>query len=434
MIRSRLLRSASALVALSAAAALLVSCSSPAKSATTLRVDASNSVGPVEHVGAGGLYAFADASTPATARTAPLHLDQVVQPPPGVMQLGNGATTPTGDALVVAPAVRAAGAKEFVRMPDIYPDFPYKWVSWDDWLSRVDTMVAQVKASPDAAVVNGWELWNEPDWTWDAVNAGTFDDGWNRTWKAVRAADGTTPIVGPSFSLWNDGMMADFLASAKAAGTLPDVISWHELSDGAMGWEQIDDDVASYRSLEKSLGISPRPIAIDEYGSPEQMEVPSAMTHYLAQFERSGVASASRAYWHESGTVGGLLTPTAARAPGEPTGVYDLYAWYGGMTGSMVRVLPSGGLDGLASRDGSTVQVLFAGSSADAAIAVSGLDASAKYSATVEKVAGTDRFTAGAGAKRILSSTLDAVRGVVTVDLPEIDSTSAYRLVLTTKD
>jgi hypothetical protein len=430
MIRSRLLRSASAFVAVSAAAALLASCSFPAEPATTLRVEASKSMGPVEHVAAGGLYAFADASTPAAASTEPLHLNQVVQPPPGVMQLGNGATTPTGDALVVARAVRAAGAKEFVRMPDIYPDFPYKWVSWDDWLSKVGTMVDRVNASPDASVVNGWELWNEPDWTWDTIGAGPFDDGWSRTYRAVRSADATTPIVGPSFSLWNDGMMADFLASAKAAGTLPDVISWHELSNGAVGWEQIDDDVASYRSLEKSLGILPLPIAIDEYGSPQQMEVPAAMTHYLAQFERAGVASASRAYWHESGTIGGLVTPTA----GEPTGVYGLYSWYGAMSGSMVRVVPSKGMDGVASRDGNKVQVLFAGSLRNAAIAVSGLSASAKYAVTVDKVAGTDRLTAGAGEKRVLSATLEASDGVVTVDLPSTDSTSGYRLVVTKKD
>ncbi|WP_431279199.1 hypothetical protein [Leifsonia poae] len=348
-------------------------------------------------------------------------------------QLGNGATTPTGDALVVAPAVRAAGAKEFVRMPDIYPTFPYEWVGWDDWLAKVDTMIDQVGSSPDSDVINGWELWNEPDWTWDTVQAGPFDDGWNRTFTAVRALDPTTPIVGPSFSVWNDGMMADFLSSAKAAGTLPDVICWHELTDGADGWEQIDEHVAAYRSLEKSLGISPRPIAIDEYGSPKQMEVPSAMTHYLAQFERTGVASASRAYWHESGTVGGLVTPSV----GKPTGVYGLYDWYGALSGKMLRVVPSGKLDGLASGDGSTVQVLLAGQagqSGQAAVAVSGLRASAHYSVTVERVAGTDRATVGKPATRILSTESAAVDGKLTVDIPHIDSTSAYRLVVKPKD
>ncbi|WP_431279198.1 hypothetical protein [Leifsonia poae] len=83
MMRSRLLRSASAIIAVSAAAALLVSCSAPPNATvTTLRVEAGSSQGTVEHVGAGGLYAFADASTPAAATVAPLHLNQVVQPPP----------------------------------------------------------------------------------------------------------------------------------------------------------------------------------------------------------------------------------------------------------------------------------------------------------------------------------------------------------------
>ena len=37
---------------------------------------------------------------------------------------------PTGDALKVAPLATGAGAQEYVRMPDIYPNFPYGWVSW----------------------------------------------------------------------------------------------------------------------------------------------------------------------------------------------------------------------------------------------------------------------------------------------------------------
>jgi hypothetical protein len=32
-------------------------------------------------------------------------------------------------------------------MTDIYKGFPYKWVSWDDWLSKVDTMVKDTLAS-----------------------------------------------------------------------------------------------------------------------------------------------------------------------------------------------------------------------------------------------------------------------------------------------
>ena len=33
---------------------------------------------------------------------------------------------PTGDALKVAPLAIGAGSQEYVRMPDIYPSFPYQ--------------------------------------------------------------------------------------------------------------------------------------------------------------------------------------------------------------------------------------------------------------------------------------------------------------------
>jgi hypothetical protein len=59
---------------------------------------------------------------------------------------------PGGDALVVAPEAAAAGAKVVVRMPDWYPNFPYVWVSWSNWLSAVDTQVKAVLASGDSNI------------------------------------------------------------------------------------------------------------------------------------------------------------------------------------------------------------------------------------------------------------------------------------------
>ena len=71
----------------------------------------------------------------------PLRMNHLTQPPPGVQQLGNGATMPCCDGLLVAGKVTSAGAQQFCRLPDIYPNFPYRWVSWADWESKVRTMV-----------------------------------------------------------------------------------------------------------------------------------------------------------------------------------------------------------------------------------------------------------------------------------------------------
>ena len=144
-----------------AAGAVLLPAGLPAVAAgDTLVVNAGSVLRPVTHVAAGGLYALASGTVPTAAELPPLHLNQLVQPAPGVQQLGNGATVPTGDALKVAPLAIGAGAQEYVRMPDIYPNFPYRWVSWSDWLSKVDTMVQARLAATTTTNIDGWELWN----------------------------------------------------------------------------------------------------------------------------------------------------------------------------------------------------------------------------------------------------------------------------------
>src|SRR2546430_1888229 len=138
---------------------------------------------------------------------------------PGGSQLPNGEPRPGGDALVVAPEAARAGAKVVVRMPDWYPNFPYRWVSWSNWLSAVDTQVASVRSS-SATNIAAWELWNEPDWTWDTANAGNFDAGWARTFAEVRSRD-SRPVQGPSFSRWDVGWMTTLLRDAIASSAVP---------------------------------------------------------------------------------------------------------------------------------------------------------------------------------------------------------------------
>src|SRR5262249_43845209 len=159
-----------------------------------------------------------------------------------------------------------------------------RWVSWSNWLSAVDTQIAKVQSS-GATNIAAWELWNEPDGTWDTTHAGSFDAGWARTFAEVRARGATTPIQGPSFSHWDLSLMTTFLKDAIANSAVPNVVSWHELQ-GAGG---IAANVAAYRGLEKNLGLSPRPIAIEEYATPSEVGVPGPLAGYIAKFERAGV-------------------------------------------------------------------------------------------------------------------------------------------------
>ncbi|MFS4505275.1 CBM35 domain-containing protein [Clavibacter sp. Sh2141] len=408
------------------AATGVVASSGPATAAGgTLTIDAASSLRPVTHVAAGGLYGIASATVPDPSILQPLRLRQHTQPPPGVQQLGNGATVPTGDALKVAPTVTATGGQQYIRMPDVYPNFPYRWVSWDDWLSKVDTMVDARLRATGTTGIDGWEIWNEPDGTWDTAKAGPYNDGWTRTYRQIRAKDTVTPIIGPGTTVYNPTFMRSFLQNAKATGTLPDVIVWHELSQG---WRDIDEHVAAYRALERELGISPRRISINEYAWTDQVDVPSAALHYIAQFERTGVNDAQRAYWYESGTMNGLLHQ------GKPTASYWMYKWYGEMSGNMLPVTAAGDLDGIASLDGTRkiVNAVVGGDYGTNTVRVTGVGSfGSSVRVTLSSTPGTGRTTNVAAPTTLSTQTLPVVGGAVSIPVAGMDATQAYQVVVT---
>ncbi|MFG2793422.1 RICIN domain-containing protein [Streptomyces sp. NPDC048419] len=397
--------------------------------ATTLVVNANQTLRPVTHVATGSLYGLADAGTPADSSVAPLKPNTFVQMAPGGSQLPNGEPKPAGDALVVASKAARAGAEVVVRMPDWYPNFPYKWVSWSDWLSAVDKQVASVQSS-GATNIAAYELWNEPDWTWDTAGAGAFDAGWTRTFKEVRAKDTRTPIQGPSYSAWNQSWMSTFLTDAKASGTVPDVIAWHELQ----GSKDIAAHVSAYRALESSLGISPRPIAIEEYGTPSEIGVPGPLVGYVAKFERAGVHDAELAFWNHYGTLGDTLTDTGA----SPNGSYWLYKWYGDMAGSMLVTTPPAqtGIDGAASLsgDGRQIGVIFGGGAGSTAVQVKGFGSLAAFGSTVhaklEYTPSKGRTTAVSGPVTISEADYTVSNGSITVPVTT-NASDGYHLVIT---
>ena len=397
--------------------------------ATTLVVNAASTLRSVTHVATGSLYGLADASTPADSLVTPLKPNTFVQMAPGGAQLPNGEPKPAGDALVVASKAARAGAKVVVRMPDWYPNFPYQWVSWSDWLSAVDKQVASVKSS-GATNIAAYELWNEPDWTWNTSAAGAFDAGWATTYKEVRAKDANTPVQGPSYSAWNQSWMSTFLTDAKASGTLPDIVSWHELQ-GSSG---IAAHVAAYRSLESSLGISPRPISIEEYGTTSEVGVPGQLVGYVAKFERAGIHDAELAFWNHYGTLGDTLTDTG----GSPNGSYWLYKWYGDMSGTMLTTTPPAqtGIDGAAALtgDGKQISVIFGGGVGSTAVQVNGLGSLSGFGSTVhvklEYTPSKGRTTAVSAPVTISDANYTVSNGSITVPVA-MNASDGYHLVVT---
>ncbi|MFD1537579.1 CBM35 domain-containing protein [Nonomuraea guangzhouensis] len=414
------------LLAVITAAATLATFAPPAEAAgATLTVNVAQPFRPVTHVASGGLYGLAENSRPADSTLLPIKVNSLTQPAPGVGQRPNG-QPPGGDSLLVAPQATRVGAGEFIRMPDIYPDFPYRWVSWNDWLAKVNTMVNARLSATTVTNVIGWELWNEPDWTWNTAAAGAFNDGWVRTYRAVRALDTLTPIVGPSTATYNRSWMQSFLTRARDTGTLPDVICWHELVNP----DRIAADLADYRNLESSLGISPRRVSINEYAATSEVDVPGRIASYVAKFERGGVESAHRAFWYEYGTMNGLVVNN-----NQPTGTWWLYKWYGDMAGSMVTTTPATqtGLDGFASYDGSRkiVNVVFGNESGTNTVNLTGIGAlGASVRVTLLSTPSSGRFTAVTAPTTISTTTRTVSGGQLSVSVPNMSVSSAYQLVV----
>jgi hypothetical protein len=415
-----------ALIVTALSATVLTGLSTPDANAagSTLTVNVAAPFRPVTHVAAGGLYALAENDRPADNLLLPLRLNNLTQPAPGVGQRPNG-QPPGGDSLLVAPQATRVGAAEYIRMPDIYPNFPYRWVSWADWLSRVDTMVSRRLAANSTSNIAGWELWNEPDFTWDTANAGDFNTGWTRTFRQVRSRDAITPIVGPSTSFYNENFLRSFLTAAKANNTLPDIICWHELGAAS----NIARDIAAYRALESSLGISPRRISINEYATPSEVDQPGSVASYIAKFERGGVTDAERAFWFEYGTVNGLTTNN------QPTGTWWLYRWYGDMAGNMVTTTPPAqtGIDGFAAFDPTrrSVEVAFGGESGTNNVRLTGLQAlGGSVRVRLESTPASGRFTAVPAPTVISTTTATVSNGQLTVPVANMSATSAYHLVV----
>jgi len=418
-----------ALIALLAAAAVGTSVApsaafADASGGNTLSIDAGTVIRPVTHVASGGLYALGSATTPDASLLAPLRLNQLTQPAPGVQQLGNGATSPSGDALKVAGSATSVGAQQTIRMPDVYPDWPYKWVSWDDYLGKVRTMVQARLDATSTTNINGWELWNEPDGTWNTSAAGSFTDGWARIYAEVRKLDTVTPIVGPSTQSYNHDWMLNFLTAAKNSNTVPDVISWHQWSA-----DSLPGQLADLRSIESQLGISPRQVSINEYAWPDQVDVPSSSLRYISTFERqTDVRDAERAYWFESGTVDGLLYN------GQPTGTYWLYKWYGDMTGNIVSVTQNGVQDGVASLDGTRkiLNTIVGGATGNNTVAIKNLTGfGSTVQATINYTPDSGRLANVSAPTTIWSGTLSVTNGVVTVPLTAQDPGGAYQILVT---
>ena len=404
----------------------------PAQAAASrLVVDLAAGTGALRYGATGFLYGLGDEGIPNESMLAALKPQVTAQKAP------DGLQHPNGDALKIAPMFKRAGGRDIqIYLQDVYQQWPYEDLGIADYLAKVDTITRKVIADPYRSSYV-YVPFNEPDGIWYANDVAGLNADWKTVYQRIRSIDPSARIAGPNFASYRSADIRSFLTAARDGGVLPDVMTWHELgNDFFTDWDNHYND---YRAMEISLGISPRPITINEYGRfSGDLGVPGNLVQFVAKFEKSKV-DGCLAYWTTAGGLNDLVTRN-----NQATGAWWLYKWYGELTGTTVAVTPpsvTGSLQGVAALDPAKKQarVVFGGNnpasgSYDTDVVVTGLGSAAYLGTTVHAsvwAVDTSGLDPSTGPYLVREGDYAASGGEVTVPLTGLKGSSAYQVVVT---
>ncbi|TLS45313.1 carbohydrate-binding protein [Streptomyces montanus] len=267
----------------------------------------------------------------------------------------DGPQHPGADALdVVKPLADSTNGDVYIYMTDIHRGFPYQWPGDTPeekvklYREKIAKQVDQVLQLPEKYQDNiVFVPFNEPEgnmfgtgeWSYNKVSwLNDPDDyfaAWDDFYKLIKGKMPKARIAGPNTSVLYD-QVKGFLTHALAAGTLPDVITWHELSHP----EAVRESVAKYRAWEKDLfkGTDLEgtrlPINVNEYAFNYHTSVPGQMIQWVSAIEESKV-DADIAYWN----IDGNLSDSAVQS-NRGNGQWWLLNSYASMSGHTVQVTP----------------------------------------------------------------------------------------------
>ncbi|MBB4717596.1 hypothetical protein BJ965_007478 [Streptomyces luteogriseus] len=373
----------------------------------------------------------------------------------------DGPQHPGADALeVVKPLADSTDGDVYIYMTDIYRGFPYQWPGdtpaeklkgYEEKIAKqVDQVLALPKQYQDNIV---FVPFNEPEgnmfgtgeWSYDKVSwlndPDAYFAAWDQVHKLIKGKMPNARIAGPNTSVLYD-QVKGFLTHALAAGTLPDVITWHELSHP----EAVRQSVAKYRAWEKDLfkGTDREgtqlPVNINEYAFNYHTSVPGQMIQWVSAIEESKV-DADIAYWN----IDGNLSDSAVQS-NRGNGQWWLLHSYASMSGHTVKVTPpfpgeNYTMQGVATLDEKKKQsrLVFGGSSGKGHITFAGVPEKVfgkRVHAWVREIEWSGQVGDSSGPKLLTETYLKvADDGTVTLDfgdgaLPKLKESSAYEVVL----
>ncbi|MFD5403594.1 LamG-like jellyroll fold domain-containing protein [Streptomyces griseorubiginosus] len=373
----------------------------------------------------------------------------------------DGPQHPGADALdVVKPLADSTDGDVYIYMTDIHRGFPYEWPGdtpaqklklYEEKIAKQVDQVLQLPKQYQDNIV--FVPFNEPEgnmfgtgqWSYDKVSWLTDPDdyfaAWDSAYKLIKARMPAARIAGPNTSVLYD-QVKGFLTHALVAGTLPDVITWHELSHP----EAVRESVAKYRVWEKELfkGTAREgtqlPVNINEYAFNYHTSVPGQMIQWVSAIEESKV-DADIAYWN----IDGNLSDSAVQS-NRGNGQWWLLNSYASMSGHTVSVTPpfpgqNYTMQGVATLDERKKQarLLFGGSNGKGHITFAGVPKKLfgkSVHAWVREIEWSGQIGDNSGPELLTETNLKvADDGTVTVDfgdgtLPALKESSAYEIVL----
>lgn len=435
-------------------AALLGSAALPAIAQERLEVDMASDTGAFHGGASGTLYGLYDARLPHPNLVEGIGLRTVST------KAQDGPQHPGADALEVSTLLTdASGGDTYIYMTDINREFPYNWKTGDcaqsvtAYIEKLGAQVRQVKGMDkryrDRIV---FVPYNEPDGNMFAEgpkscnnirwqkDPSVFNDAWDRAVRMIRQELPGARIAGPNTSILYPEVEG-FLRHAIAADTMPDIVTWHELSNPAT----VRTSVRKYRAWEDRLFAGTKwqgrhlPININEYAYNYHTSVPGQMVQWVAAIEDSKV-DADIAYWN----IDGNLSDSAVQA-NRGNGQWWLLNAYATMSGHTLAVTPphpdqSYTLQGVATLDPARRQsrVLFGGKSGDATIALNRLPAAfgANVRVRVRMIGWTGQLGDATPPALLADRILPVRDGGVALTfgrdgLPALREEAAYELVVT---
>lgn len=244
------------------------------------------------------------------------------------------------------------------------------------WKAIIDTLYKNVAGlDSNAASEIEWDIWNEFDFAYEKEPGwpSLFYKLWDSTFIYLRKKGiQRNQIAGPSFGAWRNELL-DFINHAKNAGTLPGILTWHELND-VSHTKEFSRHVKKTREKLFEAGSSETKIYINEYSIgdygksyPHQdicklyLNAAYAM-RMITNIENSEVDLAARAcHGYEGGKIpnhcwkavlNGLVTDDLQKRS-----VWWVYQFYGAMSGVTLQTT-SPKVDVIASIGNGTIHVL----------------------------------------------------------------------------